>query len=159
MNVLDIIYIVAIIVALFVGYKCGFLERISLTLGIAAGLFNATVLQDTASRMLLEATGWDRTVVAIISYAAIMVLSIVMVKLIVALLIYLLKKLELEIINKLAGAILAAIMAAIVATALVDVSSLLLPDNEVTGESIRKESFFYDKIVKGIYKDTLTGLF
>ena len=73
MNLLDIIYIVAIVVALFAGYKCGFLERISMTIGIIFGLFNATVLQDSAVKLLLEATGWNGTVVAITAYAAIMV--------------------------------------------------------------------------------------
>ena len=159
MNLLDIIYIVAIVVALFAGYKCGFLERISITIGIIFGLFNATVLQDSAAKLLLEATGWNGTVVAITAYAAIMVLSIVMVKLIVALLIYILKALNLEIINKLAGAVLAAFMMAIVVTALVDVASLVIPDNRITGEKTRNESFFYCNVVKDIYGNALTELF
>ena len=159
MNLLDIIYIVAIVVALFAGYRCGFLERVSMTIGIIFGLFNATVLQDSAVKLLLEATGWNGTVVAITAYAAIMVLSIVMVKLIVALLIYILKALNLEIINKLAGAVLAAFMMAIVVTALVDVASLVIPDNRITGEKTRNESFFSCSVVKDIYGNALTELF
>ena len=159
MNLLDIIYIVAIVVALFAGYRCGFLERISFTIGIIFGLFNATVLHDSAGKLLLESTGWNGTVVAITAFAAIMVLSIVMVKLIVALLIYILKALDLEIINKLAGAVLAAFMAAIVVTALVDVASLVIPDNRITGEKARNESFLYGCVVKDIYGNTLTELF
>ena len=159
MNLLDIIYIVARVVALFAGYKCGFLERVSMTIGIIFGLFNATVLHDSAGKLLLEATGWNGTVVAITAFAAIMVLSIVMVKLIVALLIYILKALNLEIINKLAGAVLAAFMMAIVVTALVDVASLVIPDNRITGEKTRNESFFYCSVVKDIYGNALTELF
>lgn len=159
MSALDIIYVVAIVVALFAGYKCGFLERISLTVGIIFGLFNATVLQETASRMLLEATGWNGTVVTILAFAIIMVLSIVTVKLLVALLILMLKKLDLEIINKLAGAILAAFMTTIVVTALADVSSLIIPENGITGEKSRKESLIYSVVVDKLYKEALTGLF
>ena len=43
MNLLDIIYIVAIVVALFAGYRCGFLERISFTIGIIFGLFKKCI--------------------------------------------------------------------------------------------------------------------
>ena len=158
MNTLDIIYIVAIIVALIAGYMGGFLKRISFTVGAIFGLFNATVLHDVAGNLLCKATGWNEIIAIIVAFVAIVLITAITVRSVVALLAFLLEKMNLGIIYNLAGALTAVFMTVIIATALIDVSSLIVPDNEYTGEKAQNESFLYNNIVKKLYKDTLTKL-
>ena len=121
MNALDIIYLVAIVVALITGYKAGLLEKLSLTVGIIFGLFNATVLRETASKAISEATGWDEIVTNIVAFASVLLITIVVIKLLAYVLTHLLNAIHLGIINRVAGALLSAYMMAVIVTGIVAV--------------------------------------
>lgn len=159
MNVLDIIYIVAIVVALITGYKTGLLEKLSLTVGIIFGLFNATVLREEASKVIYEATGWDEIVTNIAAFASVLIITIVVIKLLAYVLTHFLNAINLGIINRVAGALLSAYIMAVIVTGVVDISTMIAPDNGITGQTALQESLLYNKIVKGIYKDSLMKLF
>lgn len=159
MNTIDIIYIIATVVALVGGFMTGFLSKVSSIVGIVFGIFNAIVLQENASKMLQDATELSETNATIIAFAALLIASFIVVKIIAAILAWILNLLHLGIINKLAGALLSALMTLVIITAIVDVTSLLAPENKYTGKTVQQESLFYNKIANDIYKDVVTGLF
>ncbi|MBR3616243.1 MAG: CvpA family protein [Bacteroidaceae bacterium] len=159
MNTIDIIYIIATVVALVGGFMTGFLSKVSSIVGIVFGIFNAIVLQENASKILQDATELSETNATIIAFAALLIASFIVVKIIAAILAWILNLLHLGIINKLAGALLSALMTLVIITAIVDVTSLLAPENKYTGKTVQQESLFYNKIANDIYKDVLTGLF
>ena len=137
----------------------GFLSKVSSIVGIVFGIFNAIVLQENASKILQDATELSETNATIIAFAALLIASFIVVKIIAAILAWILNLLHLGIINKLAGALLSALMTLVIITAIVDVTSLLAPENKYTGKTVQQESLFYNKIANDIYKDVLTGLF
>lgn len=159
MNTIDIIYIIATVVALVGGFMTGFLSKVSSIVGIVFGIFNAIVLQENASKILQDATELSETNATIIAFAALLIASFIVVKIIAAILAWILNLLHLGIINKLAGALLSALMTLVIITAIVDVTSLLAPENKYTGKTVQQESLFYNKIANDIYKDVVTGLF
>lgn len=159
MNVLDIIYIAVIALALIGGFRTGFLEKISFLMGAAFGLFNATVLLQSTSEMIKRYLNWDDTAIQVTAFIALMVLSIIAIKLVVSIVTRLLKLLGINIINRIAGALLSVFISLLVVTALVDLSSLVVPENKITGKTTQEESVLYNKVVGDIYKKTITRLF
>ena len=101
MNTIDIIYIIATVVALVGGFMAGFLSKVSSIVGIVFGIFNAIVLQENASKMLQDATELSETNATIIAFAALLIASFIVVKIIAAILAWILNLLHLGIINKL----------------------------------------------------------
>ena len=159
MNVLDIIYIVAIVCALVSGFCTGFLSRISLPAGAAFGLFNATVLMSSTCELLKKHLDWDETAIKVTAFIAVMIASIIAIKLVVAIISWFLKLIGLNIINRIAGAILSVLIVLIVITGIVDFSSVLAPDNSITGKTTQEKSLLYNKVATDIYKKTITRLF
>lgn len=159
MNVIDVIYALATLLALVFGYREGFIKKVSSIVGIVFGLFNATVLHESASTIIFKYTGWDEVVVSVSAYVIVFILSVIIIKLVAGLLTWLLELLGLQIINRLAGALLSAFIMAIIVTAIIDVSAMVAPENKFTGKTTQEQSLLYDKVVNGIYKKTLTRLF
>lgn len=159
MNAIDIIYIISIVVTSLVGFFTGFLSKVSTIVGVVFGLFNAMVFHEAASKMLQEATGWEELTATITAFAALLVITIVIVKLVAALLAWILDVLHLGILNRLAGAAFSALMSLVIVTAIVDVSSIAAPENRYTGKAVQQESQFYNNITKKLYKDIVTRLF
>lgn len=159
MNTIDIIYIIATVVALVGGFMAGFLSKVSSIVGIVFGIFNAIVLQENASKMLQDATELSETNATIIAFAALLIVSFIAVKIVAAILAWILDVLHLGIINKLAGALLSGIVTLVIVTAIIDVTSLLAPENRYTGKTVQQGSMFYNKIANDVYKDVVTRLF
>lgn len=159
MNVIDVIYALATLLALVFGYRDGFIKKVSSIVGIVFGLFNATVLHESASTIIFKYTGWDEVVVSVSAYVIVFILSVIIIKLVAGLLTWLLELLGLQIVNRLAGALLSAFIMAIIVTAIIDVSAMVAPENKFTGKTTQEQSLLYDKVVNGIYKKTLTRLF
>ena len=159
MNTIDIIYIIATAGALIGGFMTGFLSKVSSIVGIVFGIFNAIVLQESASKMLQDATELSETNATIIAFAALLIVSFIAVKLVAAIWAWILDVLHLGIINKLAGALLSGIVTLVIVTAIIDVTSLLAPENRYTGKTVQQGSTFYNKIANDIYKDVVTRLF
>ena len=159
MNTIDIIYIIATAGALIGGFMTGFLSKVSSIVGIVFGIFNAIVLQESASKMLQDATELSETNATIIAFAALLIVSFIAVKIVVAILAWILDVLHLGIINKLAGALLSGIVTLVIVTAIIDVTSLLAPENRYTGKTVQQGSMFYNKIANDVYKDVVTRLF
>lgn len=159
MNVLDVIYIAVTICALFGGFRAGFLKKISFPMGALFGLFNATVLMSSTSELLKSYLNWDETAIKVTAFIAIMVLSIIAISLAVGIVSWLLKLLGLNIFNRMAGALLSAFVTLLIVTAIVDLSSLVVPDNSITGKTTQEQSVLYNKVVTDIYKKTITRLF
>ncbi len=159
MNVIDVIYALATLLALVFGYREGFIKKVSSIVGIVFGLFNATVLHESASTIIFKYTGWDEVVVSVSAYVIVFILSVIIIKLVAGLLTWLLELLGLQIVNRLAGALLSAFIMAIIVTAIIDVSAMVAPENKFTGKTTQEQSLLYDKVVNGIYKKTLTRLF
>ncbi len=159
MNTIDIIYIIATAGALIGGFMTGFLSKVSSIVGIVFGIFNAIVLQENASKMLQDATELSETNATIIAFAALLIVSFIAVKIVAAILAWILDVLHLGIINKLAGALLSGIVTLVIVTAIIDVTSLLAPENRYTGKTVQQGSMFYNKIANDIYKDVVTRLF
>lgn len=159
MNTIDIIYIIATAGALIGGFMTGFLSKVSSIVGIVFGIFNAIVLQENASKMLQDATELSETNATIIAFAALLIVSFIAVKIVAAILAWILDVLHLGIINKLAGALLSGIVTLVIVTAIIDVTSLLAPENRYTGKTVQQGSMFYNKIANDVYKDVVTRLF
>ena len=159
MNVIDVIYALATLLALVFGYREGFIKKVSSIVGIVFGLFNATVLHESASTIIFKYTGWDEVVVSVSAYVIVFILSVIIIKLVAGLLTWLLELLGLQIVNRLAGALLSAFIMAIIVTAIIDVSAMVAPENKFTGKTTQEQSLLYNKVVNGIYKKTLTRLF
>lgn len=159
MNTIDIIYIIATAGALIGGFVTGFLSKVSSIVGIVFGIFNAIVLQESASKMLQDATELSETNATIIAFAALLIVSFIAVKIVAAILAWILDVLHLGIINKLAGALLSGIVTLVIVTAIIDVTSLLAPENRYTGKTVQQGSMFYNKIANDVYKDVVTRLF
>ena len=159
MNTIDIIYIIATAGALIGGFMTGFLSKVSSIVGIVFGIFNAIVLQESASKMLQDATELSETNATIIAFAALLIVSFIAVKIVAAILAWILDVLHLGIINKLAGALLSGIVTLVIVTAIIDVTSILAPENRYTGKTVQQGSMFYNKIANDIYKDVVTRLF
>lgn len=155
MNTIDIIYIIATAGALIGGFMTGFLSKVSSIVGIVFGIFNAIVLQESASKMLQDATELSETNATIIAFAALLIVSFIAVKIVAAILAWILDVLHLGIINKLAGALLSGIVTLVIVTAIIDVTSLLAPENRYTGKTVQQGSMFYNKIANDIYKDVI----
>ena len=141
------------------GFMTGFLSKVSSIVGIVFGIFNAIVLQESASKMLQDATELSETNATIIAFAALLIVSFIAVKIVAAILAWILDVLHLGIINKLAGALLSGIVTLVIVTAIIDVTSLLAPENRYTGKTVQQGSMFYNKIANDIYKDVVTRLF
>ena len=77
MNTIDIIYIIATAGALIGGFMTGFLSKVSSIVGIVFGIFNAIVLQESASKMLQDATELSETNATIIAFAALLIVSFI----------------------------------------------------------------------------------
>lgn len=137
----------------------GFLSKVSSIVGIVFGIFNAIVLQESASKMLQDATELSETNATIIAFAALLIVSFIAVKIVAAILAWILDVLHLGIINKLAGALLSGIVTLVIVTAIIDVTSLLAPENRYTGKTVQQSSTFYNKIANDVYKDVVTRLF
>lgn len=137
----------------------GFLSKVSSIVGIVFGIFNAIVLQESASKMLQDATELSETNATIIAFAALLIVSFIAVKIVAAILAWILDVLHLGIINKLAGALLSGIVTLVIVTAIIDVTSLLAPENRYTGKTVQQGSMFYNKIANDLYKDVVTRLF
>ena len=88
-----------------------------------------------------------------------MIASIIAIKLAVAIISWFLKLIGLNIINRIAGAILSVLIVLIVITGIVDFSSVLAPDNSITGKTTQEKSLLYNKVATDIYKKTITRLF
>lgn len=159
MNTIDIIYIIATAGALIGGFMTGFLSKVSSIVGIVFGIFNAIVLQESVSKMLQDATELSETNATIIAFAALLIVSFIAVKIVAAILAWILDVLHLGIINKLAGALLSGIVTLVIVTAIIDVTSLLAPENRYTGKTVQQGSMFYNKIANDVYKDVVTRLF
>lgn len=159
MNTIDIIYIIATAGALIGGFMTGFLSKVSSIVGIVFGIFNAIVLQESASKMLQDATELSETNATIIAFAALLIVSFIAVKIVAAILAWILDVLHLGTINKLAGALLSGIVTLVIVTAIIDVTSLLAPENRYTGKTVQQGSTFYNKIANDVYKDVVTRLF
>ena len=159
MNTIDIIYIIATAGALIGGFMTGFLSKVSSIVGIVFGIFNAIVLQESASKMLQDATELSETNATIIAFAALLIVSFIAVKIVAAILAWILDVLHLGIINKIAGALLSGIVTLVIVTAIIDVTSLLAPENRYTGKTVQQGSMFYNKIANDVYKDVVTRLF
>ena len=159
MNTIDIIYIIATAGALIGGFMTGFLSKVSSIVGIVFGIFNAIVLQESVSKMLQDATELSETNATIIAFAALLIVSFIAVKIVAAILAWILDVLHLGIINKLAGALLSGIVTLVIVTAIIDVTSLLAPENRYTGKTVQQGSTFYNKIANDVYKDVVTRLF
>mgnify|MGYP003292867903 FL=1 len=141
------------------GFVTGFLSKVSSIVGIVFGIFNAIVLQESASKMLQDATELSETNATIIAFAALLIVSFIAVKIVAAILAWILDVLHLGIINKLAGALLSGIVTLVIVTAIIDVTSLLAPENRYTGKTVQQGSMFYNKIANDVYKDVVTRLF
>jgi len=141
------------------GFMTGFLSKVSSIVGIVFGIFNAIVLQESASKMLQDATELSETNATIIAFAALLIVSFIAVKIVAAILAWILDVLHLGIINKLAGALLSGIVTLVIVTAIIDVTSLLAPENRYTGKTVQQGSMFYNKIANDVYKDVVTRLF
>ena len=154
MNVLDIIYFAVTVCALFGGYKAGFLSKVSFPLGILFGIFNASVLFTDTSELLKNYLDWDETAISVTAFIVIMVLSVIAISLAISIICWLL-----NIFNRIAGALLSAFLALLIVTAIVDLTSLVAPDNKITGKTTQEQSVLYNKVVNDIYKKTITRLF
>ena len=88
-----------------------------------------------------------------------MVMSIIAIKLAVSLASWFLKLIGLNFINRIAGTILSVFVTLLIVTALIDLSSLLAPDNNITGKTTQENSLLYNKVVDEVYKKTITRLF
>ncbi len=141
------------------GFMTGFLSKVSSIVGIVFGIFNAIVLQESVSKMLQDATELSETNATIIAFAALLIVSFIAVKIVAAILAWILDVLHLGIINKLAGALLSGIVTLVIVTAIIDVTSLLAPENRYTGKTVQQGSMFYNKIANDVYKDVVTRLF
>lgn len=148
MNTLDIVLLATALIGFIMGFRAGLIKQLTLGAGIAIGLLLAVLYHPAAAIRIQIATGWESWICSVAGFTALLVSAIIALSIIGAVIKWLLSLICLGIVDRILGAMLSAFVAMLVITMVVNVSSSIIPDNSITGETSQKESVLYNKVSK-----------
>ena len=148
MNTLDIVLLATALIGFIMGFRAGLIKQLTLGAGIAIGLLLAVLYHPAAAIRIQIATGWESWICSVAGFTALLVSAIIALSIIGAVIKWLLSLVCLGIVDRILGAMLSAFIAMLVITMVVNVSSSIIPDNSITGETSQKESVLYNKVSK-----------
>lgn len=148
MNTLDIVLLATAIIGFIIGFKAGLIKQLTLGAGIAIGLLLAVLYHSNAATRIAEMTRWDGWICSVAGFTAILVVSIVALSIIGMVIKWLLSLIFLGILDRILGGLLTSAFATIAITFTINVSTGILPNNSITGETSQMESVLYNKVSK-----------
>lgn len=148
MNVLDIILLAAIGIGIIYGCWAGFVKQLTLGAGIVIGLLQATIFYQQAGIRLNELSGWNPLLCNILGFLSIFLGIALVINLTGILLRWLIKIVMLGWVDRILGAIFSMFIAVIILVFGVKMSNLILPENEITGQTSQKESVLYKEVAE-----------
>lgn len=143
MNILDIIILVIAIVGFAYGYFKGIIKQLTLGAGIIIGLLLAMLYYPAGSEIVKGYTNLQDWLCIPIAFAAILLCSVLLLKVIGVLLSGLLKLIHLGFIDSLLGAVFSTIIGLILSVGAVNLTSSIFPDNKYTGKTSQDNSLLY----------------
>lgn len=148
MNTLDIILLVFAAIGIIYGFKTGLVKQLTLGAGITIGLLQATIFYQQGGMLINELSGWHIWICYILGFIAVFLVIAGVIILIGLLLKLLLKVVLLGWVDRIFGALFSMFIGVVILAVGVKISSSILPDNEITGQTSQKESVLYKNVAK-----------
>ncbi len=148
MNELDIILLIFVALGCIYGYISGFISQLTFGAGIVLGLLQAVIFHDELSMRIEAATGWGALICTILSFVAIIVLTLIVFKIISVFINAVLKLIHLKFVDKILGSLFSTFVAMVLLVAVVESGHKLFPGVKIFGKTSQRASLFY-KDVKG----------
>ena len=143
MNTLDIILLIVAIIGFAYGYFKGIIKQLTLGAGIIIGLLLAMLYYPAGSEIVKGWTNLQDWLCIPIAFAAILMCSVLLLKVIGVLLSGLLKLVHLGFIDSIVGAVFSTIIGIMLFVGAVNLTSSISPDNKYTGKTSQEESLLY----------------
>ncbi|MBQ4063410.1 MAG: CvpA family protein [Bacteroidaceae bacterium] len=143
MNTLDIILLIVAIIGFAYGYFKGIIKQLTLGAGIIIGLLLAMLYYPAGSEIVKGWTNLQDWLCIPIAFAAILMCSVLLLKVIGVLLSGLLKLIHLGFIDSIVGAVFSTIIGIMLFVGAVNLTSSINPDNKYTGKTSQEESLLY----------------
>ncbi|MBQ8365412.1 MAG: CvpA family protein [Bacteroidaceae bacterium] len=143
MNTLDIILLIVAIIGFAYGYFKGIIKQLTLGAGIIIGLLLAMLYYPAGSEIVKGWTNLQNWLCIPIAFAAILMCSVLLLKVIGVLLSGLLKLIHLGFIDSIVGAVFSTIIGIMLFVGAVNLTSSISPDNKYTGKTSQEESLLY----------------
>lgn len=143
MNTLDIILLIVAIIGFAYGYFKGIIKQLTLGAGIIIGLLLAMLYYPAGSEIVKGWTNLQNWLCIPIAFAAILMCSVLLLKVIGVLLSGLLKLIHLGFIDSIVGAVFSTIIGIMLFVGAVNLTSNISPDNKYTGKTSQEESLLY----------------
>ncbi len=143
MNTLDIILLIVVIIGFAYGYFKGIIKQLTLGAGIIIGLLLAMLYYPAGSEIVKGWTNLQNWLCIPIAFAAILMCSVLLLKVIGVLLSGLLKLIHLGFIDSIVGAVFSTIIGIMLFVGAVNLTSSISPDNKYTGKTSQEESLLY----------------
>lgn len=143
MNTLDIILLIVAIIGFAYGYFKGIIKQLTLGAGIIIGLLLAVLYYPAGSEIIKGWTNLQNWLCIPIAFAAILMCTVLLLKVIGVLLSGLLKLIHLGFIDSIVGAVFSTIIGIMLFVGAVNLTSSISPDNKYTGKTSQEESLLY----------------
>lgn len=143
MNTLDIILLIVAIIGFAYGYFKGIIKQLTLGAGIIIGLLLAMLYYPAGSEIVKGWTNLQNWLCIPIAFAAILMCTVLLLKVIGVLLSGLLKLIHLGFIDSIVGAVFSTIIGIMLFVGAVNLTSSISPDNKYTGKTSQEESLLY----------------
>lgn len=143
MNTLDIILLIVATIGFAYGYFKGIIKQLTLGAGIIIGLLLAMLYYPAGSEIVKGWTNLQDWLCIPIAFAAILICSVLLLKVIGVLLSGLLKLIHLGFIDSIVGAVFSTIIGIMLFVGAVNLTSSISPDNKYTGKTSQEESLLY----------------
>lgn len=143
MNTLDIILLIVATIGFAYGYFKGIIKQLTLGAGIIIGLLLAMLYYPVGSEIVKGWTNLQDWLCIPIAFAAILMCTVLLLKVIGVLLSGLLKLVHLGFIDSIVGAVFSTIIGIMLFVGAVNLTSSISPDNKYTGKTSQEESLLY----------------
>lgn len=148
MNTLDIVLLATTLIGFIMGFWAGLIKQLTLGAGIAIGLLLAVLYYPAAAIWINGMTGWESWLCSVAGFTALLVSAVIAFSVAGMIIKWLLSLVCLGIVDRLLGGFLSAFIAMLAITMAVRVTSGIMPDNSITGETSQRESVLYNKVSK-----------
>ena len=148
MNTLDIVLLATTLIGFIMGFWAGLIKQLTLGAGIAIGLLLAVLYYPAAATWINGMTGWENWLCSVAGFTALLVSAVIAFSVAGMIIKWLLSLVCLGIVDRFLGGFLSAFIAMLAITMAVRVTSGIMPDNSITGETSQRESVLYNKVSK-----------
>ena len=105
MNYIDLVLGGLLIIALYRGFKRGFIVEVTSLAGLLLGIYGAIFFSDYLSDILKNHVNWDKSMLQLVSFAGTFLIILIVIGLLGKVLTKLVEAMAMGILNKLAGAL------------------------------------------------------